>query len=250
MRRFDGKVAVITGSGRGIGLAIATAFAKEGSDLVVNVKNNVNELDEAVRKLRSEGHGVLGVQADVASWEDAGRLIKNAIEYFGRIDVLINNAGISRPAMCYKMTEADWDSVINVNLKGTFNCIRLIAPHMIDRKSGKIINISSVAGRDGMIGNINYSSSKAGIDGLTRTASKELARHGIKVNAVAPGFIMTQFTRWLEEPRFRDKYLPKIPLGRFGKPEEVASLVLFLASDESNYITGQIIAVDGGMFMT
>jgi len=249
MGRFAGKVAVITGSGRGIGCAIALAFACEGADVVVNACRSVAEMNELVTEIETLGRRALGIVADVSKWPNAQKLIKGGMDRFGKVDILINNAGVARPAMCYKMTEEEWDIVINVNLKGTFNCVRAVAPHMIDRKTGKIINISSIAGRDGMIGNINYSSSKAGIDGMTRTAAKELGRHGITVNTVAPGFIKTHMTEWLEEPKFRDKYLPRVPLGRFGKPEDVASLVLFLASDESSYITGQVIAIDGGMTM-
>jgi 3-oxoacyl-[acyl-carrier protein] reductase len=151
--------------------------------------------------------------------------------------------------MCYKITEEEWNTVININLTGTLNCIRAAAPHMIERKTGKIINIASIAGRDGMIGNINYAASKAGMFAITKTAAKELARYGITVNAVAPGFIETAMTEWLKEPRFQETYLPRIPLRRLGKPEEVASLVLFLASDKCNYITGEIIAIDGGLVM-
>lgn len=249
MERFIEKVVIVTGSGRGIGKAIALAFATEGADVVVNVSRSIDEMSEVVREIEALGRKALGIVADVSKWSGAENLIKGAINHFGKVDIIVNNAGIARPAMCYKMSEEDWNAVIEVNLKGTFNCIRVIAPHMIRRRKGKIINVSSIAGRDGMIGNINYSASKAGINGITRTAAKELGRYGINVNAVAPGLIETQMTKWLKQPKFRDKYLPRIPLGRFGKPEDVASLVLFLASDESNYINGQIIAVDGGMTM-
>jgi len=249
MGKFNGKVVVVTGSGRGIGRAIALAFAREGADVVVNVSRNVEQMNQVVKEIENLGARAIGIVADVSSMSSAEKLIKGAIEHFGKVDILVNNAGIARPAMCYKMTEEEWNKVVSVNLTGTFNCIRAVAPHMIERKTGKIINVSSIAGRDGMIGNINYAASKAGVFGITKTAAKELARYGINVNCVAPGFIETQMTEWLKEPKFREKYLPRIPLGRLGKPEEVASLVLFLASDEASYITGQIIAIDGGMTM-
>jgi 3-oxoacyl-[acyl-carrier protein] reductase len=246
---FSGKVAIVTGSGRGIGRAIALAFAREGADIVVNVSRSVEQMNEVVKDIESLGRKALGIVADVSSFSEAEKLVKSAIVHFGKVDILVNNAGIARPAMCYKLTEEEWNSVMNVNLTGTINCIRAVAPHMIERKTGKIINIASIAGRDGMIGNINYAASKAGIFGITKTAAKELARYGINVNAVAPGFIETAMTEWLKEPEFHEKYLPRIPLGRLGKPEEVAELVLFLASNKSNYITGEIIAIDGGFVM-
>jgi len=249
MVKFSGKVVVITGSGRGIGRSIALAFAREGAEVVVNVSRSVEEMNVVVKEIENLGRRALGIVADVSQWYDAEKLIKGAVDRFGKLDILVNNAGIARPAMCYKLTNEEWNRVINVNLTGTLNCIRAIAPHMIERRSGRIINISSIAGRDGMIGNINYAASKAGVFGITRTAAKELAQYGINVNSVAPGFIETQMTEWLKETKFREKYLPCVPLSRFGKPEEVASLVLFLASDDSNYITGQTIAIDGGMTM-
>lgn len=249
MKRFNGKVAVVTGSGRGIGRAIALAFAREGADVVVNVSKNIEQMNEVVRAIENLGGRAIGIRADVSSMPDAEKLINSAINHFGKVDILVNNAGIALPAMCYKITEEEWNNVISVNLTGTLNCIRAVAPHMIQRKTGKIINISSIAGRDGMIGNINYAASKAGIFGITKTAAKELAKYGINVNCVAPGFIETEMTEWLKEPKFQEMYLPKIPLRRLGKPEEVASLVLFLASEESDYITGEIIAIDGGFVM-
>ncbi|PUA33008.1 MAG: beta-ketoacyl-ACP reductase [Candidatus Terraquivivens tikiterensis] len=249
MGELDGKVAIVTGSGRGIGRAIALALASKGADVVVNVSKSVEEMNRVVKEIKDLGRKAIGIVADVSRMSEAEKLIKETIGSLGKVDILVNNAGIARPAMCYKITEEEWSSVINVNLTGTLNCIRAVAPHMIERRTGKIINIASIAGRDGMIGNINYAASKAGIFGLTKTAAKELARYGITVNAVAPGFIETAMTEWLKEPKFQEKYIPRIPLGRIGKPEEVAALVVFLASDKSNYITGEIIALDGGLVM-
>lgn len=246
---FSGKVVVVTGAGRGIGRAIAVAFASEGADVVVNVGRSIQQMNEVVKEIVNMGRRALGIVADVSRFCDAERMIKDTIDNFGKVDVLVNNAGIARPAMCHKITEGEWNEVISVNLTGTLNCIRAVAPYMIERKTGKIINVASIAGRDGMVGNINYAASKAGIFGITKTAAKELAQYNITVNAVAPGMIETQMTEWLKDPRFREKYLSRIPLGRIGQPEEVASLVLFLASDKSDYITGEIIAIDGGLTM-
>jgi 3-oxoacyl-[acyl-carrier protein] reductase len=249
MRGLDSKTVIVTGSGRGIGRAIALAFAHEGSDLVVNVSKNVDEMNQLVKEIEQLGGKAFGVVCDVSKRSDAEMLARKAIDRFGKIDVLVNNAGIARPAMCFRIGEEDWNTVIGVNLTGTLNCTRAVAPHMIKRKSGKIVNVSSIAGRDGMVGNINYAASKAGVFGITKTAAKELARYGINVNCVAPGFIETQMTEWLKEARFQERYLPLIPLGRLGKPDEVASLVLFLSSDEGSYITGEVFAIDGGMSM-
>lgn len=247
MSGLRGKTVVVTGSGRGIGRAIALAFAHEGSDVVVNVSRNVGEMKQVVTDIEQLGTNAIGVVCDVSKRTDAEMLFNQAMNRFGKIDVLVNNAGIARPAMCFKISEDDWNRVIGVNLTGTLNCLRAVAPHMIERKSGKIVNVSSIAGRDGMVGNINYSASKAGVFGLTKTAARELARYGINVNCVAPGFIETEMTEWLKEAKYHDRYLPLIPFGRLGKPDEVAPLVLFLASDGGNYITGEIIAIDGGM---
>ncbi len=249
MGKFDGKVVIVTGSGRGIGKAIALAFAREGANVVVNVSRSVEEGQKVVDEIKAMGREAILVQANVAKIEEVEKMVKITLEKFGKIDILVNNAGINRPAMVYKMKKEEWDEVIDVNLKGVFNCIRLVAPHMIERKQGKIINVSSTAAEHGLIGNSNYAASKAGVNALTKTAALELARYGINVNAVEPFIIETRFTEWVKDPRFKDKYLLRIPLGRFGKPEDVAGAVLFLASDEASYITGKTIEIDGGAYI-
>jgi len=247
MGRFDGKVVVVTGSGRGIGRATALAFAREGADVVVNVSKSVDEGNAVVEEIKALGRGAIMAKADVANEAEVEKMIKTAIDHFRKVDVLVNNAGIGISAMSYKMTKEQWDAVVDVNLTGVFNCFRAVVPRMMERRSGKIINISSVAGIDGFIGNINYAASKGGLLAFNRTAATELGRYGINVNAVAPGIIETQMTEWIKIPKYRDMYLSRIPLGRFGKPEDIASVVLFLASEEANYITGQVIRVDGGI---
>lgn len=244
---MTGKVAVVTGSGRGIGRAIALALGREGANVAVNVGRNLNEGNSVVEEIKASGRRSIMVKADVANEAECEKLVKRVLDNFGKVDIFINNAGVADPALSYKMTKEQWDAVISVNLTGVFNCFRIIAPLMIEKKYGKIINISSVAGIDGLVGNINYSTSKGGLLAFTRTAASELGRYGINVNCVAPGVIETQMTRWLKMPKQREKYLSRIPLGRFGKPEDVASVVLFLVSEEANYITGQVIRVDGGI---
>ncbi len=242
--RFDKKVLVITGAARGIGRDIALAFAREGADVVVA---DVIAGDEVVEEIKALGRKAISVKTDVTNTADTTTLMKTAIANFGKVDILVNNAGIARPALLHKMTEEQWDIVIDVDLKGVFNCIHAVAPHMIERGYGKIINISSTASLIGQTGNANYAAAKAGCNAITKTAAKELARYGINVNSVAPSMIETQMTKEImENPKIKEKYLSWTLLGRFGKPEEVAHAVLFLASDEAGYITGEILIVDGG----
>ncbi|MEM1515672.1 MAG: SDR family oxidoreductase [Candidatus Bathyarchaeia archaeon] len=214
---------------------------------MVNVSKNIEEMNKVVEEISALGRRTIGVVADVSKYSEAKRLIRETIRNFGKVDILVNNAGIARSAMCYKITEEEWNTVINLNLTGTMNCIRAVAPHMMERRYGRIINISSISGEMGLMGNINYAASKAGILAITKTAAKELAKYGILVNAVCPGFIETTITEWLKEPRFTEIWLPRIPLERLGRPEEVAAVVVFLASDKCNYMTGSVIYVDGGL---
>ena len=245
---LKGKCAVITGASRGIGKCIATKFAKEGANVVINYRNNEEEALKVKQELEDLGSQVLVVKADVSELEQAENLIKEAKKEFGRVDILVNNAGITKDNLIIRMKEEDFDSVINVNLKGVFNCLKAITPVMVKQKEGKIINLSSVVGLVGNSGQVNYAASKAGVIGMTKSLAKEIGSRGITVNAVAPGFIETDMTDVLGD-KFKEEAKKSIPLKRLGKAEDVAEVVAFLASDSANYITGQVIQVDGGMVM-
>jgi NAD(P)-dependent dehydrogenase (short-subunit alcohol dehydrogenase family) len=241
--QLQNKVAVVTGAGQGIGRAIALRFAHEGAKLVIN-DLHLDTLEATARAIIEAGGEVLPAPADVGERADMERLAEAAIAQFGRIDVWINNAGINRDALALKMTGAQWDAVLRVNLTGCFNGCQAAAARMVAAGGGSIVNLSSRAYL-GNIGQANYSASKAGVVGLTRTLALELARYGVRVNAIAPGFIDTQMTRRVPED-VRERIIKAIPMQRMGQPEEVASVALFLASDESSYITGQVLLVCGG----
>ncbi len=242
---FSGKTAVITGSGRGIGRAIAAHFAERGANVVVS------DIDlDAITKAASEIHGsVVALKADVLQPEEIDSLLAGTLERFGRIDIVVNNAGVTRDAFLVRMNESDWDLVLGINLKGAFLVTKAAAKIMIKQRYGRIVNISSIVGLNGNPGQTNYSASKAGLIGFTKSAAKELAARGITVNAVAPGFITTEMTAALPDA-VRRQLLEKAYIKRPGTPEDVATAVLFLASDEASYITGQILAVDGGLSMS
>ncbi|MHC6181484.1 3-oxoacyl-[acyl-carrier-protein] reductase [Clostridium sp. JNZ X4-2] len=242
------NVAVITGAAKGIGRAIALKLADDGFDIVINYRNSSGSIEELIGEIESKGRRSIAVQGDVSVFEEAKNIIKQAVGFFGTIDVLVNNAGITRDGLLLRMKEEDFDKVIEVNLKGTFNCIRHVSPVMLKQRKGKIINISSVVGVTGNAGQVNYSAAKAGIIGITKSTARELASRGINVNAVAPGFIKTDMTNSLSE-KIRENTLQAIPLKRFGTVYDVADAVSFLASSGSDYITGQIINIDGGMVM-
>ncbi|MDH7481334.1 MAG: 3-oxoacyl-[acyl-carrier-protein] reductase [Armatimonadota bacterium] len=248
--KLEGKVAIVTGAGRegkGIGRSIALALAREGADIVI--ADYVAEAAEAVaEEVRLLGRRAVAVRANVANPADAEAIVQKALDEFGKIDILVNNAGITRDALMIKMSEEDWDLVINTNLKGTFNCTKAVIRPMLKQRSGKIVNVASVMGIIGNIGQANYSASKAGIIGLTKTTARELGSRGINVNAVAPGFIQTAMTDELPED-IRENISKQIPLQRLGTPDDVAGLIVFLCSEDSSYITGQVINVDGGMVM-
>ena len=240
------KIALVTGASRGIGAAIAKAFAKEGAVVVINYNGSKEKAQAAADEITSSGGKAEIYQCSVSDFDACGDMIKTLIKKYGRIDILVNNAGITRDGLLMKMAEEDFDAVIDTNLKGAFNTIRHMSRYFLKQKSGKIINISSVSGILGNAGQANYSASKAGVIGLTKSAARELASRGIQVNAIAPGFIATDMTDAMPEEA-QEKMTEMIPLNRIGKPEEIADMAVFLASGKADYITGQVFAVDGGM---
>ena len=242
------KVALITGGTRGIGREIAKKFAKEGCNLVLNYVSDNTDVEKIKSEFNEYGIDVLVLKADVSVFSDCENLVKEAIEKFGKIDILVNNAGITKDTLIAMMKEDAFDKVIDVNLKGTFNVTKNVVPYMMKKRNGNIINISSVVGVVGNAGQSNYAASKAGIIGFTKSLAKELAPRNIRVNAVAPGFIDTDMTSVLSD-KVKENINLQIPLKRMGKAQEVANVVSFLANDESSYITGQVINVDGGMVM-
>ncbi len=245
---FKGKVALITGGAQGIGLAIARELAGLGADLAL-ADVNLARVEESAAKLAQEtGRQVFALKMDVSSASDAEEGVKKTVDKYNRLDILVNNAGITRDGLIMRMSEADWDLVLAINLKGTFNCTKAVTRIMLKQRSGRIVNIASVVGLMGNAGQANYSASKAGVIGLTKTTAKELSSRGITVNAVAPGFIQTAMTDALSAEA-KEALQKQIPLARLGLPEDVAKAVAFLASDEAAYVTGQVLAVDGGMTM-
>lgn len=240
------KIALITGAGRGIGRAIAIALAKEGAEVVINYNGSEERAKEVKQTIEENGGKASMYKCNVSDFAVCEAMIKDIIKEYGHLDILVNNAGITKDGLIMKMKEEDFDSVLNVNLKGTFNTIRHSARQMLKQRSGKIINISSVSGILGNVGQANYAASKAGVIGLTKTMARELGSRGITVNAIAPGFVDTEMTEVLSE-EIRENACKQIILGRFGKPEDIANTAVFLASDKADYITGQVISVDGGM---
>lgn len=234
-----------------MGRAICLAFAREGADVVVNYATRPQAAEEVVKEIEGLGRRAVAVGADVATAEGAERVIEAAVSNFGRLDVLVNNAGFTRPAMLHKMTEEQWDAVVNIHLKAPWLCIKAASKYMMEQKSGAIINVTSVAGVVGTVGQINYSAAKGGVIALTKSAARELARYGIRVNCISLGIVETDMTEKIRtDPKLQEIYTRRILLGRFAKPEEVASAFVFLASDDARYITGQLLQVDGGYGMT
>lgn len=240
------KVAMITGATRGIGKQIALILANEGYNIVLNYRTENDELKQLKNEIESKNVKCLAVQGDVTNFEDCKQMIESAIEEFGKVDVLVNNAGITKDMLLARMKEEDFKQVIDVNLVGTFNMTKNVISYMMKARNGRIINISSVVGIAGNAGQTNYSASKAGIIGFTKSLAKEVASRNILVNAVAPGFIETNMTEVLKQ-EVKDEIAKNIPLKRMGTPQDVANVVKFLASEDSSYITGQVISVDGGM---
>ena len=245
---LKGKCAVVTGAAKGIGKAIALKLASSGVNIVLNYRSSEDKAIETEKEILSLGVEVLRIKGDISKPNDVENLIDCAKNKFGKIDIMVNNDVIQKDTLLLRMKEEDFDSVINVNLKGVFNCLKAITPVMVKQKEGKIINLSSVVGLVGNAGQVNYAASKAGVIGMTKSLAKEIGSRGITVNAVAPGFIETDMTDVLGD-RFKEEAKKSIPLKRLGKAEDVAEVVAFLASDSANYITGQVIHVDGGMVM-
>lgn len=245
---FTGKVALVTGASRGIGRAIALSLAEAGADVAVNYAGSEAAAAETVQQIEAMGRKAIKVKANVGTVQEVEDMFKHVLETFGRIDILVNNAGITRDNLIMRMKEEEFDQVIETNLKGVFNCLKAASRPMMKQRSGRIINISSVVGALGNAGQTNYVAAKAGVIGMTKAAAKELASRGITVNCVAPGFIETDMTDKLSG-EMRDKLMQQIPLARLGQPDDIAKAVRFLASEDSSYMTGQTIHVDGGMYM-
>ncbi|HDE9948830.1 TPA: 3-oxoacyl-[acyl-carrier-protein] reductase [Staphylococcus aureus] len=242
------KSALVTGASRGIGRSIALQLAEEGYNVAVNYAGSKEKAEAAVEEIKAKGVDSFAIQANVADADEVKAMIKEVVSQFGSLDVLVNNAGITRDNLLMRMKEQEWDDVIDTNLKGVFNCIQKATPQMLRQRSGAIINLSSVVGAVGNPGQANYVATKAGVIGLTKSAARELASRGITVNAVAPGFIVSDMTDALSD-ELKEQMLTQIPLARFGQDTDIANTVAFLASDKAKYITGQTIHVNGGMYM-
>ncbi len=245
---LESKSVLVTGASRGIGRAIALYFARNGAKVAVNYSGSEAKANEVVEEIKANGGTAFAIKADISSSDDVTNMVKTVVNEFGSLDVLVNNAGITRDNLLMRMKEEDWDAVINTNLKGVFLTTKAVTRQMMKQRQGRIINIASIVGVSGNAGQANYVAAKAGVIGLTKTAAKELSSRGITVNAIAPGFIETDMTGKLEEG-IKEDMLRNIPLARFGQPDDIAAAAAFLASDRSSYITGQTLHVDGGMVM-
>ncbi len=242
------KVALVTGASRGIGRQVALSLAAEGATVIVNYNGSKEKADEVVAAITAEGGTAEAYGCNVADFAAAGEMITEVVKKYGSLDILVNNAGITKDGLLLKMTEEDFDKVIDINLKGTFNCIKHVTRQMLKQKAGRIINMSSVVGVAGNAGQVNYAASKAGVIGMTKSAAKELGSRGITVNAIAPGYIDTDMTAVLSDD-IKNQIIDSVPLKRMGQVTDIANAVVFLASDKASYITGQVLSVDGGMNM-
>jgi len=249
--KLEGKNAVVTGGGRGVGRAISIDFAKEGANVVVNYASNNKAADEVVGIIKSMGRKAVAVQGDVAKKEDAQKIIDTCVENFGSIHILVNNAGISKPSMMHKMSVETWDEVVNVQMRGPFLCIQAASKYFMQQNYGRIVNVTSVAGIVGTVGQINYAAAKGGVVTLTKSAARELAKYNVTCNVISLGIVTTDMTHTLQtDEKLKEIYVRRILLNRYAEPEDVSPAFVFLASDDARYITGQLLCVDGGYGMT
>jgi 3-oxoacyl-[acyl-carrier protein] reductase len=249
--KLKGKNAVVTGGGRGVGRAICLAYAKEGANIIVNYAGNEKAANEVVKMVLDIGRKAVAVKGDVSKWEDAQRIIDSCVQNFGSIDILVNNAGISKPGMLHKLSDELWDEVVDVQMKGPWQCIKAASGYFMEQKYGRIINVTSVAGIVGTIGQINYAAAKGGVITLTKSAARELARYNVTANVISLGIVTTDMTTALQtDEKLKEIYIKRILLNRYAEPEDVAPAFVFFASDDSAYITGQLLCVDGGYGMT
>jgi len=246
-KRLEGQTAIVTGAGRGIGRAIASELAATGANIVINYVTSRDAANSLAEEIREKGTNALVVHADITHYDQVTIMVKQTIDAFGKIDILVNNAGITRDKTLKNMSKQHWDDVIHVNLSGLFNCTQQVLPFMLERKFGRIVNISSFVGLAGNVGQSNYATTKAGIIGFTKSVALEVSRHGITVNAVCPGFTETDMLMDVPE-NIRERILEKIPMGRFGKPEEIASCVRYIVT-EGDYMTAQAISINGGVYV-
>lgn len=249
--KLEGKNAVVTGGGRGVGRAISLAFAQEGANVIVNYAGNEKTANEVVGMIQAKGRKAVAVKGNVAVEEDAKKIVDACVENFGSIHILVNNAGISKPAMLHKLTVDVWDEVVNVQMRGPWLCIKAASKYFMEQKYGRIINVTSVAGIVGTIGQINYAAAKGGVVTLTKSAARELARYNVTANVISLGIVATEMTMTLQtDEKLKEIYVKRILLNRYAEPEDVSPAFVFFASDDSRYITGQLLCVDGGYGMT